>query len=82
VDSTQTYQELAAALRERIAVIADRELYQQDPAGHLEKLKTASARIETAGKALPKPIPGDLGHFLQGCSYQKALNWLESHGYR
>jgi hypothetical protein len=79
--SADPYAELAAALRERLAVIADRELFECDPTGHLEHLKAASARIEAAGNALPKPVPGDLAHFLQGCSYQKALAWLEARGH-
>lgn len=81
MDSSVTYKELAGALRTRIAVIGDREFYERDPAGHLEKLKEASAQIESAGRALPRPVPGDLAHYLQGCSYQKALSWLESRGY-
>lgn len=76
--SDDPYAELAAALRERLAVIADRAWYERDPAGHLEQLKVASARIETASAALPKPVPGDLAHFLHGCSYQKALAWIEA----
>lgn len=79
-DSQAAYSELAAALRGRLAVIADREFYQRDPAAHLEALKSASERIVAAGAALPRPIPGDLGHYLQGSSYQKALAWLEAHG--
>jgi len=75
--TTVPFSELAAALRERLAVIADRELYAQDPAAHLEQLKRASARIETAAAALPRPVNGELAHFLHGCSYQKALAWLE-----
>lgn len=75
-----SFSELATALRERLAVIADRELYARDPAAHLEQLKQASARIETAAAALPRPIDGELAHFLHGCSYQKALAWLEQNG--
>lgn len=78
--SSSPYAELAAALRDRLEVIADRELYARDPEGHLEKLKSASARIDSASAALPKPLPGDLAHFLHGCSYQKALAWLEARG--
>ncbi len=74
------YAELAAALRERLAVIADRELYQRDPAAHLEKLKQASARIDAAAASLPPPIPRDLAHYLHGGSFQKALAWLEARG--
>lgn len=80
-DPQAAYTELASALRERLAVIADREFYQRDPAGHLESLKTASERITTASAALPRPIPGDLAHYLHGSSFQKALAWLEARGH-
>ncbi len=72
------YTALAAALRERLAVIADREFYARDPAGHLEKLKSVSEQITTLGHALPPPVPGDLAHYLQRASYAKALAWLEA----
>lgn len=71
------FSDLAAALRARLAVIADRELYARDPEAHLEELKRASEQIETAAAALPRPISGELAHFLKGCSYQKALAWIE-----
>ena len=72
------YDELADALRERLAVIADRALYERDPAGHLEKLKAVSERITQLGASLPRPIPGDFAHYLQRQSYQKALDWIEA----
>jgi hypothetical protein len=78
--ATAPFSELAAALRARLEVIADRELYVRDPAAHLEELKRASARIEIAAAALPRPVNGELAHFLNGCSYQKALAWLEQNG--
>jgi hypothetical protein len=71
------FSELATALRTRLAVIADRELYARDPEAHLEQLKLASAQIEKAAAQLPRPVNGELAHFLHGCSYQKALAWLE-----
>ena len=70
------YAELATALRERLAVIANRELYARDPAGHLEKLKAVSEKVTQLGAALPRPIPGDFAHYLQRASYEKALAWL------
>jgi hypothetical protein len=79
-DPAAGYSALAAALRERLAVIADRELYMRDAAAHLEKLKLASERIEQATASLPRPVSGDLAHYLNGCSYQKALVWLEQNG--
>lgn len=78
--SSSPYQALAAALRERLTVIADREFYARDPAGHLEKLKSVSEQITTLAAALPKPVPGDLAHYIQRASYEKALAWLEAHG--
>jgi len=70
------YDELADALRERLAVIADRAFYERDPAGHLEKLKAVSEKITQLGAALPRPVPGDFAHYLQRQSYQKALDWI------
>jgi hypothetical protein len=75
--SSAPFSDLAAALRARLAVIADRDLYTRDPAAHLERLKQASERIEDAAARLPRPVDGELAHFLKGCSYQKALAWLE-----
>jgi hypothetical protein len=72
------YSQLADALRERLAVIADRDLFTRDPAGHLEKLKAVSEKITHLGGALPRPIDGSLAHYLQRASYQKALDWIES----
>lgn len=69
---------LAAALRERARVIADREYYRRDPAGHLAELQAVSERIVQLASALPSPVPGDLAHFLERCSYDKALAWIEA----
>ncbi len=70
--------ELAAALRERLAIIADRAFYQRDPAGHLAALQAVSARIDRAAANLPAPVDPRLAHFLEGASYAKALAWLET----
>ena len=71
------FRELAEALRERLAVIADRELYARDPATHLQRLQSASTRIVELQGQLPPPLDPQLAHFLQRCSYDKALAWLE-----
>jgi hypothetical protein len=71
------FRELAEALRERIAVIADRELYARDPAAHLQRLQSASTRIVELQAQLPAPLDPRLAHYLQRCSYDKALAWLE-----
>ena len=72
------FDELAAALRTRLAVIADRDLYARDPALHLEKLRAASAQIAALQPRLPAPVDPQLVHYLDRCSYDKALAFLES----
>ena len=75
------YADLAIALRHRLAVIADNELYEHDPAGHMEELKRVSERITTLQKELPSVEP-ELAHFLARCSYAKALAFLEQKSVR
>ena len=67
---------LAEALRERLAVIADRDWFARDAAGHLEALKAVSGRIELLAAALPPPLDPQLRHYLDRCSYDKALAFL------
>jgi hypothetical protein len=74
------FAELATALRERIAVIADREAAQRDAAAHMDRLRAVSERIDRAAAALPQPVDPHLRHFIEGCSFAKALNWLEQRG--
>ena len=50
----QYYVLLAEALRDRLAVIADHQLRDQNPTAHLTRLQQASERIEQ----LQKPIAG------------------------
>ena len=69
-------QELAHALRERIALIADRAWAQRDAASHLEALKNISERIQTLSETLPPPVHPQLRHYLQRCSFDKALAFL------
>lgn len=71
------FQALASALRERLAVISDREFYQRDAAGHLAKLQEVSERIVAIQGQLPPSIDPQLAHYLQRCSYDKALAFLE-----
>ena len=77
-ETASPYHALAAALRERLAVIADRELYARDPASHLEQLRTISERVTSLQMQLPTPLDPQLAHYLQRCSYDKALAFLES----
>ncbi len=74
---TAAHEELAAALRERIAVIGDRDARDRDPASHLRRLQEVSERIVALQGALPAPVHPQLAHYLERCSYDKALAFLE-----
>lgn len=69
--------ELATALRERLALIAD-EASRRDPERHLALLQTVSEKITALGNILPRPVDPELAHFLARCSYDKALALLET----
>lgn len=75
-DLSSTYSALEAALRERLEVIADREHCQHDPAGHLARLQSASERVVALGKEIAGNADPRLMHFLERCSYDKALAFL------
>jgi len=68
---------LAAALRERRALIAD-ETSRQDPERHLERLAAISEKIFALERTLPRPVNSRLAHYLARCSYDKALETLEA----
>ena len=68
---------LAAALRERRALIAD-ETSRQDPERHLERLAAVSNKILALEQMLPRPVNPRLAHYLARCSYDKALEALEA----
>ncbi|HST30925.1 MAG TPA: hypothetical protein VLK27_08835 [Chthoniobacterales bacterium] len=69
--------DLAAALRERLAIISD-ENSRREPEKHLARLRAVSEKIDDLAATLPKPIDPQLTHFLQRKSYDKALEHLES----
>lgn len=79
MENENPYHALAGALRERLAVIADHAARERDAAAHLERLKTVSEKIVRLQSQLPHPVPPRLAHFLQGCSYDKALAFLEEY---
>ena len=68
---------LAAALRERLAIISD-EQSRRDPDRHTKRLREVSEKIERLEQSLPPKIDPQLRHFLQRRSYTKALELLES----
>lgn len=71
------YTPLAGLLRERLAVIADHAWRDRDAAGHLDRLRTVSEAIMAEHEALRPLLPPRLAHYLERCSYDKALAFLE-----
>jgi hypothetical protein len=72
--------ELTVALRRRLEVIGDRAFRERDPGGHLAALREASERITELQGKLPETIHPQLRHYLERCSYDKALAWIEQEG--
>lgn len=72
--------ELAALLTRRVAVIADHEFRDRDPDAHLNALKEVSEQITAWHNEHQGTLTPRLEHFLTGCSYDKALRFLESDG--
>ena len=73
---TAALTELAAALRERLALISD-EKSRRDPDRHTARLRQVSEKIERLEQSLPPETDPQLRHFLQRRSYTKALALLE-----
>src|SRR5262249_13272138 len=68
---------LAAALRERRAIIAD-ENSRLQPEHHLKRLAAISEKISALERLLSRPVDPRLAHYLARCSYDKALEVLEA----
>ena len=73
----EIFANLAMALRERLAIIAD-EQSRREPEQHMERLKAVSERIEQLELELPQTVDPQLRHFLQRRSYSKALEQLQA----
>jgi predicted component of type VI protein secretion system len=73
------YATLAEALRERLDVISDRQLREQNPEAHLARLRQASEQIEQLKKNLPVNADPMLTHYLDRMSLSKALGFVQNH---
>ena len=73
------YTQLAEALQERLSVIGDHTLRTEDPVVHLERLRSASERIEKLKMALPPNADPMLVHYLERSSLNKALEFVQYH---
>jgi hypothetical protein len=72
------YAELQTLLQTRLNIIADHTFRDRDPAAHLEALKSTSEQIDSYAKAHHKEFDAKLRHYLSNCSYQKALDHLNT----
>ena len=68
---------LAEALRERLAIVRDKDS-RRNEAAHVARLQTVSEKIDRLQATLPSPIDPQLAHFLERRSYDKALAHLET----
>jgi hypothetical protein len=75
-DQEEVAIQLRTALRERLAIVAD-ESSRRDARKHIERLREVSERISDLEANLPKPVDSRLKHYLDRCSYSKALEFLE-----
>jgi hypothetical protein len=71
------YTQLAEALRERLSVIGDHTMRAENPTVHLERLRSASERIEKLKTALPPNADPMLVHYLERSSLNKALEFVQ-----
>ena len=74
---TEIYRDLADALRERLAIIADEES-RRDETRHTSRLQAVSEKIEQLEHRLAPTADPQLRHFLQRRSYSKALDLVEA----
>jgi len=74
----EAFAKVLQIIERRLQIVADRDWYGRDPAGHLAGLQQAAADLEAAVAALPADIDPMLRHFLEGQSYVKARDWLRS----
>lgn len=71
---------LAGLLRERRAVIADHAWRDANAEAHLAALREVSEKITACAAELGQAAPARLRHFLDSCSYDKALACLVEAG--
>jgi len=70
------YADLAAALEERLAIIADQTLRTRQPELQIQRLQAVSARIDALKARLPADVDPLLRHYLERMSLSKALEFI------
>lgn len=72
------YQTLKELLEQRLTVIGNHQLRDTNPDEQLKQLKKVSESISELHQKISADIPPRLRHFLENCSYDKALDWLSN----
>ncbi|MDF1741288.1 MAG: hypothetical protein P1U86_19165 [Verrucomicrobiales bacterium] len=67
--------ELIGMLERRLVVIGDAEMRESDPEGQLKELQAVSEAIMAFHEAHRDVMHNRLNHFLENCSFEKALAW-------
>lgn len=71
-DTRENLAALAELLQKRLDTISDHAWRDRDQPGHLQALKTVSAEIEAAKALVPRSLDGQLTHYLDRNSFDKA----------
>ncbi|MEM7384515.1 MAG: hypothetical protein AAF514_06170 [Verrucomicrobiota bacterium] len=72
------FEELAVLLRQYHEIVGDQELRTKRPEEQLARLQQIGAGVTEWRNRAGQAVPPRLNHFLDGCSYGKALDWLEN----
>ena len=64
-------------LERRLAIIADQEIREKNPAAQLEQLREVSEKITAMQEEAKGNLPPRLKHYLERASFQKALACLK-----
>lgn len=75
--SIEKTDQLIALLERRLAVISDADLRENDPDEQLKQLQDVSESLMDFHRANRESIPIRLNHFLENCSFEKALHWAK-----
>ena len=68
-------EELIELLEKRLSIISDTHLRESNPELQLRELQSVSEGIVAFHRANRDAIPVRLNHFLENCSFEKALAW-------
>ena len=73
-----TKESLALLLEQRLQIIADHSFRDRDPEAHLAALQKVSETLADTYQTLKPQLPPRLRHFMEQCSYSKALDYLQA----